>query len=185
MTNTRINIVGDMDPSEPYDDGGSPLFRISYSSFGTGWSVEQVQNVTSYKAYADLIQAIGSCLRRWSGQEELRDRYLSIWFGVTAVETWHSGQCLYLTCDPADWREKVGAQPGSISLAEWQAYCLGDVYGVVPEEEVEWRSGKGETKTIWESDGSLDGCWGFYGIQAAREYAEEMFPGVPVVEGGA
>jgi hypothetical protein len=172
MTNTRINIVGDMDPSEPYDDGGSPLFRISYSSFGFGWSVEQVQNVTSYKAEADLIEAISKSLRRANSNDGVRDRYLSIWFGVTAVETWHSGEYLYLTCDPADWREKVGAPAGSISLAEWRAYCLGDVYGVVQEQLVEWTSPDGRTMPLWEE---VDSCWGFYGIDAAKEYAADTY----------
>jgi hypothetical protein len=180
--NYRINIVGDMDPTEPYDDGGSPLFRLDYRY---GWGVEQVSNVTSYKAETDLIEGIEKCLDRCAGNDALRDRYLSVWWGVTAIEEWHSGQYPYLTCDPAEWREWCGAPAGSISMAEWQAYCQGDVYGVIPEEQIEWTSAKGETKTIWESDGSLDGCWGFYGIDAAREYAAEMFPGVPVVEGGA
>jgi hypothetical protein len=183
--NYRINIVGDMDPTEPYDDGGSPLFRLDYRY---GWGVEQVSNVTSYKAETDLTDGISTILNRYGFEvinTSLWDRYLSIWWGVTKTETWHSGSYWYLTCDPEDWREQVGAPAGSISMAEWQAYCQGDVYGVIPEEQIEWTSAKGETKAIWESDGSLDGCWGFYGIDAAREYAAEMFPGVPVVEGGA
>jgi hypothetical protein len=179
----RVRIVGDMDPSEPYNDGGSPLFRLDYRY---GWDVEQVRNLTGYDIESDLTDGISTILNRYGFEvinTPLWDRYLSIWWGVTKTETWHSGTSWYMTCDPVEWRNWLGGAPaGSISMAEWQAYCVGDVYGVVLEEEVEWTSHRGETRLIWEA---IDSCWGFYGDDAAKEYAAETYPDLPLVEGGA
>lgn len=182
MIEQRINIVGDMSPSEPYNDGGSPLFRIEVNGYG-GRRGHEVTSVTSYRAPDGIEQAIQHFGER--GRDTLA-RYLSIYFGVTATEWWHSGDAWYMTCDPADWREKVGASAGSISMAEWRAYCEGDVYGVVLEKQVPWTAPDGRVNLLWEE---IDSCWGFYGLDAAKKYAAETYsgdtyPDVPVIVGG-
>lgn len=174
----RALIVGDLWPSEPYDDGGSPILRIE-----TGWyaeRVEQVEEITSYRVHSQIIEAAS----RWARHEpETFERYLRIFHGVTKVETYDArrggGDFIYVTFDPKDWRDEVGAPEGSIGMEEWRAYCEGDVYGVVVEKNVTWRPVDPEdgddTMDTWID---VDSCWGYYGFgeyvqEAAREALAE------------
>lgn len=173
----RVRIVPDMDPSEPYDDGGSPIVRLDTWGWG-GRSAHEMTGLTSYRLPDGIEQAV----EHWGERgRDFLDRYLSIFHGVTATEWWHSGTSWYVTMDPADWREATGAPAGSINVDEWQAYCEGDVWGVTVERKVTWISDDDEPRTEvrWENTG--DSVWGFYGHDAAIEGAADHFPGIQVV----
>ena len=197
----RARIVVDMDPHEPEDDGQSPILRVDLRH---GLAREHVMRGGGSDAHWEsLVEAAWNHLEERYGSHHMRGatttleaftRYLRLFHGVTTVEDWASEDYLYVTYDPAGWREYVGltdehlqAHPDvkTVGLDEWRAYCEGDVYGIVVERDVEWRrvtdvedddDDDDDTMHTWEDVASL---WGFYGdvdgyvTQTAREMLEE------------
>lgn len=165
----RVRLVLDNDPEAPYDVGSSPILSRAWDRWR--YRADQVTSVTSYKVADGIVDA----LHVWGDCEKFR-RYCRIFHGVTAFRAYTGRDGTeYLTLDPADWREKVGAPAGSISLEEWIAYLEGDVWGWVVERretlESVWRNTAGEVTFASESEDwtEVDSCWGYYG----RKYAEE------------
>ena len=155
----RLVLALDMDAQEPYDDGGSPILRYEYGR------AEQLDKISSYTLHPRIVEA----LTRWApfDKGDPFGRYVRAFHGATVVETYQSDRCLYVTLDPREWRDKVGASEGSVSLEEWRAYCEGDVYGWIVQQLVTWtKEGSDETREEWED---VESCWGYYG----RKYAEE------------
>ena len=166
----RLVLALDMDTQEPYDDGGSPILWRDYTR--GGWHAEQEEKISSYTVHPRIVEA----LQRW-GPHDIGDhfgRYVRAFHGATVVDTYQDRDGrLYVTLDPREWREEVGAAEGSVSLEEWRAYCEGDVYGWIIQERVTWtKDGSDETREDWED---VDSCWGFYGRQYAEEAAREEF----------
>lgn len=163
----RVRLVLDEYPSEPYDDGASPLLRIE--TRGGGHRAEHVQ-VGSRPAEAD--DYIEAAVHHWGtcpadSDWKLFEKYLRAFHGVTQVETWHSGSFWYVTYDSAAWREYVGAPAGSADMSEYRAWCEGDVWGWVTEKLVTWHTdepGFGD-ENRWED---TDSCWGYYGSDGAN-----------------
>jgi len=158
----RVKLVADPYPDEPYDDGQSPLMRLDYT--GYGWKAEHVM-ATGRPLDAD--EYVEAAAQRWGSDFRLLEKYLRAYHGVTKVETWHSGSYWYVTYDPAWWREHVGAPEGSVDMSEYRAWCEGDVWGYVVEENVTWHADDpdyGDMST-WEH---VDSCWGFYGSDGAN-----------------
>ena len=140
----RVRLVLDDGPSEPYDDGGSPLLRLKFGDFYslTRWAgAEQVTEITSYVVDDGIIEAAA---RWWAEESDVFERYLRAFHGTTEVKWYDSrdGDYAYVTFDTADWRAEMGltdeylASHAGIVLAdmtEWRAYVEGDVYGYVVE----------------------------------------------------
>lgn len=174
----RVRLVLDEGPSEPYDDGGSPIIRIDRRSgrYTDRWEAEQVTATTSYV----LDERIVSAARKF-GPGQTFERYLRIFHGTTCFVVYdsHESSYWYATFDTADWRQKLELTDEWLDLHpdtrgqlanmdEYKAWCEGDVYGWVVERETTWhKDGDPEqTMTTWED---VESCWGYYG----REYGEQ------------
>lgn len=183
---TRVRLVRDESADALYDDGGAPIWRVDYRG---EWSAAQVTSITSHDASDRIAEAI----ERWWDQDsrDTLERYLRIFHGVTVTERWHSGSAWYFTCDPAQWREDneltaenmAGFTDHQYSLmAEYKAWCDGDVYGWIVEEKATWQrvDDSGTPSRIvepnqiqtWEE---VESCYGFYGYDVAVEAAQEIF----------
>ena len=169
----RVRLIPDNDPEAPYDEGASPILYLAWD--GWRYRADQVTSVTNYKVHDRIIDALQS----WGDCEKFR-RYCRAFHGVTAFRTYadrDGGE--YLTLDPADWREKVGAPEGSISLREWIAYLECDTWGWIVERretlESVWRNMAGEVTFASESEDwtEVGSCFGYYGSKYAEEAARE------------
>lgn len=156
---SRVRIVIDECPDKPYDDGASPVIGC----YGPR-TPHQSGPDTAWKIPDDAVRAFGAFSVRMSGMSGW-ERYMRIFHGCTAFQWWDHGDWEYVTFDPAAWREWVGAPAGSISMEEWRAYCEGDVFLVVTESLACDKCG------TWQRD---DVIGGFYGLDAATEYAKEL-----------
>jgi hypothetical protein len=172
----RVQLIADEYPDEPYDDGQSPLLRI-----GHGYNGARAEHVMATGRPLDNDSRIEEAAERWGGPDDddwrLFEKYLHAYYGVTKIETWHSGEYWYVTYDPAGWREHVGAPEGSISMAEYRAWCEGDVWMYAVERKVTWKpvdapADDDVTMTTWET---VDSCGGYYGRDYAEECALEAF----------
>lgn len=164
----RVKLVLDEYPSEPYDDGQSPLLQIRHN---WGWHAEHVM-ATGRPLDADSY--IEAAAERWGPWRPELEKYLRAYFGVTRIETWQDRDgTVYLTYDPAAWREHVGAPAGSVNMSEYRAWCEGDVWGWVVEKRVTWHADDEdiEDRDTWEP---VDSCWGYYGSDGANgEYLRD------------
>jgi hypothetical protein len=169
----RVVLFDDPDPDAPYDDGSSPLLRLY--SFRNDWRAEQVTEVTSYVVHPRIVEA----LARWARDSSLFERYCRIFHGATTFQYWDS----FVSLDPADWREKVGAPAGSVSTKEWRAYIDGDVYGIAEQEvvTVTATNQSGEEVSRRQDWLTTDSVWGFYGYEYAVEAARETYLSEPNV----
>jgi len=155
----RVRLIRDEYAAEPYDDGQSPLLQLEYRG---SW---RATHVMATGRPLDDDARIEEAAERWGygTNAALLEKYLRAYYGVTAIESWHSGDYWYVTYDPARWREHVGADAGSVDLSEYRAWCEGDVWGYVVEKRVTWHTDDPgyEDETRWEA--TDDSCWGFYG----------------------
>lgn len=174
----RARIVYDMDASEPYNDGGSPILRTWHNGYREP-RAEQITAVTSHV----VCDGIVSALERWANQLDMFERYLRIFHGTTSVKAYDRNDCQYVTFDTADWRAEMGltdeymaGQPGVdfnlASMDEYLAWLDGQCYGIVVEKLQTWRlDGTDDTRDEWDH---VDSCWGFYGSEYASERAAEL-----------
>jgi hypothetical protein len=87
-------------------------------------------------------------------------------------DRWDSGQIGAVFVSKAEWpyrnrdiKRRVSARTSATHYVEsWNQYLSGDVWGVVVEN-----TASGE---------HLDSCWGFYGIDCAKQEAKNMVRGV-------
>jgi len=159
----RVGIVLDDYPDAPFDDGASPVLELSWR--GTRWIARDVEHGT----YRFDPYVLESFVRAYAVSLELLHRYARITLGATTFDYCDTRDCVYVTCDPAEWRESVGAPEGAASLAEWRAYVEGDVWGIVVQRRTVWTSDDGRTCESWDTVNSL---WGFYGLDSQRDYVE-------------
>jgi 5-methylcytosine-specific restriction endonuclease McrA len=143
--NLRVRVTRDEYPSKPYHDGGFPIWRMEPSRNYTGYSFHQETDLTSYLTPDRLDDALGDVTRGHDMDSEFMLRYLRIFWGVTFMESWHSGSYWYFTCDPAHWREHVGITDDIVArddyaanpFAEFQAWVEGNVHLAWPEQRVQ------------------------------------------------
>jgi hypothetical protein len=159
----RVRLIAQECPEEPYDDGQSPLMRLDSRGYGV-----RAEHVMATGRPTDADARIEEAAEHWcatpSGNDwRLFEKYLRAYYGVTRVETWHSGSYWYVTYDPAGWREWAGAAEGSIDMSEYRAWCEGDVWGYVVEKRVTWTTSDPDyaDEERWEDANAS--CWGFYG----------------------
>ena len=180
----RVRLIADEYPSEPYNDGQSPLLRIERNNY-RGMTVSHVMDTGRPLDDDDRIEY---AVRHWGTSPSdddwrLFEKYLRAFYGTTKIETWHSGSYWYVTYDTAKWREYIGVtddtswlakHSDSINMNEWRSYVEGDVWGYDVERNVTWRrdDDPDESMQTWES---VDSCWGFYGSDYARESALEAY----------
>jgi hypothetical protein len=150
--NLRIRTERDEGPAKPYHDGGFPIWRMDYSRHDVGYVATQETDLTSYVTADHLDRAIGKLfhadrIRRYGYDDNVTlARYLRIYWGVTFVKEWHSGNYWYVTADPADWREKVGVTDEATKLTEYaadpfdefEAWVNGDVH-IATEQKRMWQ----------------------------------------------
>jgi hypothetical protein len=180
----RVRLVDDDSPEPPYDDGSVPLWRIDARG------VEQVKMTSFDASDVDIAGAVS----KFGLSSLVLSRWLRIWHGVTAVQTWHSGESWYLAADTAKWREAMGvtseqmdqeSRKGSL-MAEYQAWCKGDVYGYVIErrlvayttvvDPVTERIVGSRREDEWtQVDDGVGSLFGVYGHDHALAVAEEDF----------
>jgi hypothetical protein len=171
----RVKLVPDEYPPEPYDDGQSPLLRIDSYYHG---GITSAEHVMATGRPLDDDQHVEYAVRHWDATPADRDwryveKYLRAYFGVTKIETWHSGSYWYVTYDPKRWRDHTGAPEGSVDMSEYRAWCEGDVWGWVVEKRVTWTTDEPDLddRDSWEH---VDSRWGYYGSDGANgEYLRE------------
>lgn len=157
----RVKLVLDEYPDEPYDDGQSPLLRIDTHGYG-----HRGEHIMATGRPLDDDDAVENAIHHWAtcpadSDWQLFEKYLRAYFGVTTIETWHSGSYWYVTYDPARWREWAGTPEGSVDMSEYRAWCEGDVWGWVVEKNVTWHTEDDfPDMATWEH---VDSCWGYYG----------------------
>lgn len=183
----RARIISEDGPSEPYNDGGSPILRLRWDrNWDDTWYAEQITGITSHVVDSQIALAAG----RWGSDTDTFERYLRIFHGTSAVEWYDSrsdgGDYVYVTFDTAAWREDVGAPENSVEMSEWRSYVEGDVWCHVVEKRTVWvkapsdvNDPDAETMTTWEEVEDT-AVWGFYGHewaeQAAREALNDVAP---------
>lgn len=167
----RIILTLDQYPDEPYDEGASPILQVNnsyYNSYPNATHLDMGSQYRNAKCDADIEAAAN----KWGADSPKFETYLRAFHGVTRVITWASSDYTYVTYDDECWRKNIGAPEGSISLEEWKAYCLGDVYVVGVEKRVTWRTDDPdyEDRDRWEN---VEALGGYYGYEYAREAAAE------------
>lgn len=158
--NLRLKVEIDPGPSKPYHDGGFPIWRMEPSRNYSGYDFKQETDITSYVTPARLDDALSDATREHDMDSPFLLRYLRIFWGVTFMESWHSGSYWYFTCDPADWREKVGVDDAATqredyakhAFTEWQAWCEGEVYMVTEQRRFFQRT----TTRTWDPENAED-----------------------------
>lgn len=168
--NLRSRVVADSDPQRPEDDGAMPIIALRHNAMG--WVAEPIDLTCGGGwGWTEAYYALRAAARFGSDLDKL-ERYLRIFHGCTAID-YLSDQdgTIYIACDPAEWREHVGAPEGA-DLGEWRDYLNDDVYGVVVEKLVTWAEvGGTREQQTWDEQDSL---WGLYGWKYALETGELM-----------
>jgi hypothetical protein len=173
----RVRLIQDDDASEPYDDGQSPLLRLEYT--GYRWRAEHVMATGRPTGNDERIE---EAAQKWGGELDKFEKYLRAYYGTREIkiDTSTSRDFTYITYDTAEWREAMGFEPDAetphplINMDEYLAWCVGDCYGYVVEENTTWhKDGDPDSAmTTWER--TDEECWGFYG-EYGREAALEAF----------
>lgn len=91
---------------------------------------------------------------------------------------------LRVVLEPDDTAGDPRKEWDNASDADVQAWCDGDVWGYIVQEEVTWTTTNNkylpaESRTAWET---VDACWGFYGREYAEEAAREALASYPETE---
>ncbi|MBO0884715.1 MAG: hypothetical protein J2P17_31160 [Mycobacterium sp.] len=166
----RVRLEADQHPDEPYDDGQSPILSLHYRH---GWHAEHVDPGTFRPRDCDAD--IQRAAEHFGSDTDKLERYLKAYHGCTQIVEWFDRDgTRFITYDDRAWREKVGAPEGSASLAEWQAYCEGDVFGYVIEKRVKWTADDDAfpPRDAWEY---VHSCGGYFGHDHAEQAATEEF----------
>lgn len=160
----RVRVVVDTNPVPPYDEGRSPMLKLHRGGWLGNWFVDYVTHLGGYQP-AEMTSILVAANRIAGDKPQLFERWLRIFCGATAIEWYDSrddgGDWLYVTFDTADWRTHHHLPHGrdsGVSLADWRAYCRGEVYGWVIE------------RRAWTE---LDSIWGFFGHDEAADAARE------------
>jgi hypothetical protein len=175
----RVQLISDEYPSEPDDDGQSPLLRLEYR--GDGW---WAGHVMATGRPLDDDTAIEEAATRGGSDFRVLEKYLRAFYGMREMETWPSGDCWYVTYDTARWRAYIGFPEDAearhlIDMSGYKAYCLGDVWLYKVERNVTWHryDNPDTTMQTWETAEGC-ACGGFYGRECAEEAALEAFEAV-------
>lgn len=180
--NLRARIVPDTDAQMPYGDALAPVFRLGARTW-------QASDVVSDYEPTDLMPGdVADAMERFDSDHDKVERYLRMFHGVTAVEwiTPPTSAETYIVFDTPDWRKHVGwgdarnyfkpevREAVKATRDEWRAWTEGEVYGVIVERRDRgvtfWHSGGFDQTERWEESDAT--CWGFYGIDSAKEYAK-------------
>jgi hypothetical protein len=158
----RVKLVLDECPPKPYDCSQSPLLRIETRGYG-----HRAEHIQTGDRPTDADSYIEEAVHHWAtcpadSDWRLFEKYLRAFHGVTQIETWNSESYWYVTYDSASWREWCGASEGGADMSEYRAWCKGDVWGWVVEENVTWHADDPDRDDMstWEV---TDDCWGYYG----------------------
>lgn len=170
----RVKLVQDEYADEPYDDGQAPLVRIDVNGRRGYPCVEHIQIGARPTADDEWVEEV--VRRHWhrSNRWELIEKALKGALGVTRIDHYESRDYKYFAYDSKRWREYCGFAPDDPikydMLAEYEAYCEGDVWGYVLEKRVHWTTDEEEVsdRDTWEE---TDSCWGYYGYDYAAEEA--------------
>lgn len=169
----RIRIEQDTDPESPgeWDNVGKIAYRSSRETLGT-------ENVSS-----ERLDEISAGIR--DGSLIGLPVYAFVHSGSTIATTpfncpWDSGQSGFVYCTKEKAIKEFGKKVFTAEVREQALKCLqgeveafaqyleGDIYGVIVERVIRDKDGD-ETDTE-----TLDSCWGFYGLDYAREEAKTM-----------
>lgn len=187
----RVRLEVDQSPEKPYNDGMAPIWRVDF--YSSRADARHEDGLSSYQPHVHIAEAIDTL---WSKDDAL-ERYLRIFHGATTVERWHSGSYWYLTCDPKHWRDAMGITEEITQregyadglMDEWQAWCNGEVYVVVVEEQAHWqrvdstgtpvRLVEPTERDTWEQVEAVGGYYGYdwakqSAIDALSNYVDEL-----------
>lgn len=150
----------------PYDDGQSPILYTDYRS------AAQETRTGAYVVDPGLVAA----WERWHHEPAMFERYARIFHGCTRVAYLTTRDGEYVTFDPADWREELGATPAASwditdtqMFGEYGSWLDGDTWQVIIEE----RCSMGE----WHA---VDYSGTFYSEADAQAEAESYMADKPV-----
>ncbi len=182
----RVQLIADEYPSEPYDDGQSPLLQISHGHNGA-----RAEHIMATGRPTGDDSRIEEAAERWGGPSDetwpLFERYLRAYYGTREIETrwmsWGSSGRWFVTYDTSAWRTYCGFTEDAetphplVNMSEYLAYCDGDVWMYAVQRKVTWKpvdvpADDDVTMTTWET---VDSCGGFYGRDYAEESALEAF----------
>ncbi len=161
----RVKLIADEYANEPYDDSASPLMRIEPYTNRVTWA-----DRGSGRPHDDDDYNIACAIERWGGPGSPLwtnvEKYLRAFYGVTEIETWHSGSHWYVTYDSQSWRDYTRAPEGSCSMTEYRAWCEGDVWSYTVEKNVTWTTDEPgfDDRATWET---VESCGGYYGYNYA------------------
>lgn len=192
----RLALIHDEWAGAPYNDGGSPLVAYQVSWTGRITDIQQVTDITSYRLPVEILLALQHFNANEEADREKFERYLRIFHGMRSV-VWiidadHAFN--YVTFDTEDWRTKMGLTDeylrdhpdaegtGFADASEYEAWLFGEVYGYRIDRRQRWLPVNDENEVVsflsttekvtWEEE---DSCFGFYGLDYAKEAAEEAF----------
>jgi hypothetical protein len=146
-----INIYQDEDAQSPEEWGNDDLF-LSYDcrrvgAGRKGYARDGADRLGDYHVYALDVNDGPYTMLTLGDALAPRDE-------DDDTDDNHKG---YVYVSRAEWADEDAARKAALSLVEeWNTYLSGDVYGYTLEDE----------------DGNyLDGCWGFYGMDAVKDEA--------------
>jgi hypothetical protein len=184
----RVRLAYEESPHKPYNDGGAPIWRVEPSrNYTDRVDARHEEGLSTYEPDGRIAEAIDQFWSAGAPGFDTLERYLRIFHGATAFERWHSGSSWYFTCDPADWRTKMGITDETMQregygdglMDEWKAWCNGEVYGVITEQQarkvttITERGTHEVLETLADDDHwfEVDALWGHYGYDWAKEAA--------------
>lgn len=180
----RVRLVQDECPSEPYNDGGTPVLSIDSTNWYSAGRVEFTGYGHDLIDGERALQAFVSYFGMSLGVETF-ERWVRI-FHDGDVKTWHSGNALYVAYTSRSHFEEWGCERAEADLAEWQSYVEGDVYGVVVERRERAVTTYPDNEDMEDTESvewvHEDSCWGHYGhdwaLEAARDALNDYAPEV-------
>lgn len=168
-----VKLIADEDAQSPEEYGDDGIFVV-----------------TTRNRYFEVLhdkQDARACME----DKDLRQRYwifpvqayihsgvaLSLGTQGQFSDPWDSGHIGFVFCAKSEWRYRtretrrcVSARKAAETHIEvWNQYLSGDVWGYVIETP------EGE---------DVDSCWGFYGLDYARQEAKDAVPETPALVGG-
>jgi hypothetical protein len=178
-TEYRAVIQHDPNPEEPYNDGGWPILRLTWSDSQGRWRAEEFNHQA--RPYVDKFnESTNRAGYKGGYATETFERYLRIFHGNTLTHSYGPNQgtdYTYFAFDTEEWRDRMGLAAPPLShetpLNEIRAWIEGDVWGIGVEERYNPDEGLEPDEGWDETEEGM--TWGYYGAKYATEEAKELF----------
>lgn len=175
----RVRVEIDDDPQNPRDDyeGWAAVLTQLGDRYGQP-DKDHDQRIIDAWEHGRAAWKPNGVFCGTSHDTEKVERYARAYLGAVAVDWWDDPRSDsrvfgYITAEAAE-REGIPDPAGALraELAEYAAYCEGDVYGYVIEERAHWqRTDEGHEDEEREDWQVVESVWGFYGWEYAEQEA--------------